>query len=78
MASQTTVLLLFCLFVLASARWVYVEDEPSDAFANREFKREPDSCGNKGASCQNPKDCCWPYLCYGGNYCALFGLRDSA
>ena len=78
MASQTTVLLLFCLIVLASARWVYVEDEPSDAFAKREFKREPASCGAVGASCGNNKDCCYPSMCYGprggpNNQCATFG-----
>ena len=53
---------------------MYVEDEPSRAIANSEFKREPAPCGGRGDSCA--LGCCMGYMCV-GNTCDSFNLRGD-
>ena len=62
MASKSIVLLLCCLLALASARWVYVLDEPHQEIGNKReflaFKREPAPCKDRDSYCSSHSDCC--------------------
>ena len=56
MASKTTVLvLLFCVFAMASARWVYVPEMRYQDLMNR---RDAPGCLATGADCEDHYDCC--------------------